>query len=369
MNCEIEFLPVGEASNAGDAIVVRYGYEHDYRLMLVDGGHQETATQIIEHLRSNFGPHARLEHVVLTHGDADHASGLRGVLEEIEVANLWLHRPWAEAAQVPGLFADKRWTPGGLQQRIRGDYAILSEIVQLAEGAGTTINDPYQGAQIGPFTVLSPSRWAYQRLVPQFDKTPDPDQEAIEAERMWIGKASLASRLMEQARTAVQSWTTETWEAERLRDGGVTSASNESSVILYGLFDVGRALLTGDAGINGLSWAANYATSTQIPLQDFKFVQIPHHGSRRNVGPTILNQLLGRPVPRGTPERFDAFVSAPADDAKHPRLVVLNAFTRRGAGILKTQGRKACWPGGFATRPGYDQAPSLPFYTQVEEYS
>lgn len=45
MKCEIEFLPVGSASKAGDAIVVRYGEPDDFRLMLVDGGHAETMDQ------------------------------------------------------------------------------------------------------------------------------------------------------------------------------------------------------------------------------------------------------------------------------------------------------------------------------------
>ena len=369
MNCEIEFLPVGEGEKAGDAIVIRYGSDPDYKLMLIDGGHQETGEQIVAHVRRHFGPNPRFEHVVLTHGDADHASGLRGVLEAIPVTNLWMHVPWLEAPAVRHLFSDKRWTDDGLQRRIEGEYGILDEIVTLATESGTAIRDPFQGAQIGPFTVLSPTRWAYGRLLPQFDKTPDPDQAAIEAERMWIGKAGVAARLFEAARAAVQSWTPESWNHERLKDGGVTSASNESSVILYGAFDSGRVLLTGDAGVNGLTWAAGEAERLNLTLQDFKFVQIPHHGSRRNVGPSILNRLVGAPVPQGTSPTFVAYVSAPADDAKHPRRVVINAFTRRGATPMATQGTGKCWPGGFATKPGYTSATGLPFYHEVEEYT
>ena len=44
----------------------------------------------------------------------------------------------------------------------------------------------------------------------------------------------------------------------------------------------------GDAGINALWWATNYAKAQGFVLRDFKFVQIPHHGSRRNVGPIRL---------------------------------------------------------------------------------
>ena len=38
MKCEVEFLPVGDGEKAGDCIVVRYGEEHAYHFMVVDGG-------------------------------------------------------------------------------------------------------------------------------------------------------------------------------------------------------------------------------------------------------------------------------------------------------------------------------------------
>jgi hypothetical protein len=62
-------------------------------------------------------------------------------------------------------------------------------------------------------------------------------------------------------------------------------------------------LLTGDAGINGLTWAADWADSLGLPLQNFSFVQIPHHGSRRNVGPAILTRLLGSMQQENDPTR------------------------------------------------------------------
>jgi hypothetical protein len=67
----------------------------------------------------------------------------------------------------------------------------------------------------------------------------------------------------------------------------------------------------------------------KIPLQSFKFVQIPHHGSKRNVGPAILNRLIGSPVAQGT-NKFTAFVSVPKKgEPKHPSKRVTNAFMRR----------------------------------------
>lgn len=369
MKCEIEFLPVGSASKAGDAIVIRYGEPHDFRLMLVDGGHAETGEEIVAHLKRHFGTNPVLDHVVLTHSDGDHASGLRTVLEQVKVNALWLHVPWLHADEALPLFADKRFTAEGLAKRIKDEYAMVDEVVSLALAQGSKVNSAFEGAQIGPFRVLSPNRDYYPYLLPQFDKTPDPDQPAIERVGLWIGKVSLADRLIEAARGALQSWTTENWYQERLRDGGITNASNESSVVMYGLFENGPVLLTGDAGLRGLTWAADAADGLGLPLQQFDFVQIPHHGSRRNSGPTILNRILGGIQPEGCATRFAAFVSAPTDDAKHPRRIVLNAFKRRGGRIIATQGLSKVHWGGFPAREGYLVAEVMPFFDRVEEYT
>nr|WP_294917901.1 MBL fold metallo-hydrolase [uncultured Neokomagataea sp.] len=369
LKCEIEFLPVGEGSKAGDAIVIRYGNVDAYELMLIDAGHAATGSEIVSHLKKYFGPNPILTHVVLTHSDADHASGLRTVLQEIEVKNVWLHVPWLLAEETCHLFKDKRWTPEGLSKNIKENYNIISDIYDLAVLNNCNVCLPFAGDNIGPFKVMSPSRYAYCYLLPQFEKTPEPDQEAIKAAQMWLGKETLVVKAMEAVKAAVQSWTTENWGNERLKDGGITSASNESSVVMYGSFELGNVLLTGDAGINGLNWAAEQAVSSDLPLQQFSFVQIPHHGSRRNVGPAILTRLLGDKQEESDSTRFTAFVSAPKDDDQHPRRIVINAFRRRGGKVIATQGRSKIHYGGFPRREGYSAAEPLPFFTQVEEYT
>jgi beta-lactamase superfamily II metal-dependent hydrolase len=369
MAIEVEFLPVGEKSCAGDAIVIRYGQPGAYGIMLVDGGVAETGDQIVTHIRQTFGAQSYINHMVLTHSDQDHASGLRTVLREMHVEHLWLHIPWHFAAEARQYFRDKRWTDQGLADAIKKEYDIIAEIVDLANAQNTTIHYPFEGDQIGPFTVMSPTRYAYVRLLPQFGKTPDPDQDALEAESWWIGKAPVgaAKAFVESIISKVSKWVGENWALETLRDNGLTSASNESSVVLYAQSDDRRYLLTGDAGRWALTWAAGYADRAGLPLQAFNCVQIPHHGSRRNVGPTILNRLLGPTQPAGT-EKFLGYASVPKDDDKHPRKVVMNAFTRRGGSILITAGSKAIFYGGFPKRDGYGPGQRQPMHTVVEGY-
>jgi beta-lactamase superfamily II metal-dependent hydrolase len=376
MNCEIEFLPVGDGCKAGDAIVIRYGSDNVYELMIIDGGTKESGKAIVEHIRSEFGPNKVISHVVLTHSDADHASGLTEVLSELTVKNLWLHVPWVSAAAARPYFADKRWTDAGLAQVLRTEYDLIDEIFEIALAKKTiNIYQPFAGSTIGPFRVLSPYESVYPLLLPQFPRTPDPDQEAIEAAGWWIGKppggmAQFVENILVKSLTKGPKWIQEKWANEWLKDGGITTACNETSVVLYADCEgSGRVLLTGDAGVWGLNMAANYAEKNGLVLQDFKFVQIPHHGSRRNVGPTILNRLLGPIQPESSRSRYTAFVSSPKDDSNHPRKMVLNAFLRRGAKVLATQGEKRVYFGGFPMRPNYHSiSQGMPFASVVEDY-
>jgi beta-lactamase superfamily II metal-dependent hydrolase len=371
MNCEIEFRPVGDASRAGDAILIRYGEPNNYQLMIVDGGNIDSGKELVAHVRALFGQNAVISHLVVTHADADHASGVREVLDGLPVQKLWIHAPWAVAKASLPYFKDKRFTEAGLRDKLAAEYDIIAEIVSSASAKQVPVTMPFAGAQIGPFVVLSPSQRMYEMLVPQFDRTPEPDQEALEAAGWWLSapKKNAAFALLQKAADSVRNWFTETWTKERLRDGGQTSASNESSVVLYGEFPSAQpVLLTGDAGIVALTAAADYAQQTNRPLQQFRFVQIPHHGSRRNVGPTILNRLLGPIQTEGTTSRFTAFVSAPKEDTTHPRQMVLNAFMRRGGNVLATQGAAKVYYGGFPSRPGYVAATNMQFVAHVEDY-
>jgi glyoxylase-like metal-dependent hydrolase (beta-lactamase superfamily II) len=178
MDCEIEFLPVGDGSKPGDAIVVRYGQDSRYELMVIDGGNQEAGERVVAHIRQHYGALAHVSHVLLTHSDADHASGLRTVIAELSVGKLWLHAPWVVADAALPYFKNKNWTPAGLRGAIKAEYDIISELVDLATKRGIAASLPFAGTNIGPFHVLSPSPHNYTLLVPQFDKTPDPDQEA-----------------------------------------------------------------------------------------------------------------------------------------------------------------------------------------------
>ena len=93
-------------------------------------------------------------------------------------------------------------------------------------------------------------------------------------------------------------------------------------------------LLTADVGPIGLAEAADFGA--QLGFNRPKFVQVPHHGSRHNVTPAVLNAWLGPKQPQGT-EIGAAFCSVGSNKHDYPRAQVTNAFMRRGFKVYSTR--------------------------------
>lgn len=362
MPYEIDFLPVGNGCS-GDAIAMRYldTAENRFKVLVIDGGTQESGEELVRHLRSTYAVQ-QIDYVVSTHPDNDHASGLRPIFESFLVKELWLHVPWLHASETHALFENPNWTAEALSAAIKREYPIIAEILNTASKSGTTVYEPFQGSRIGPFTVLSPSRTMYNNLLPLFRDTPKAKQNIVQALSKYI--AFFGQRVASVILDSVH----EHWGYETLREGGMTSAENESSVVLYGDIDERGVLFTADAGNQALAVAANFAAASNIDFGKLRFLQIPHHGSRNNISPSALNRMLGAPLTQGIDRGVTAYVSAGEADEDHPRKVVVNAFIRRGANVFPTRGKILNHRYGTQPRAGWINAQSAGFSNCVEEY-
>lgn len=359
---EIDFLPVGDGGS-GDAIAVRYGNPGNYKVMVIDGGTKESGKQLVEHIRKYYETNF-VDYVVNTHPDKDHASGLTEVLQNLDVGELWLHRPWHYIRDImnhinqnSNLILDGRVTEDSLRRKFEDEYyRYAKELEDMALDRGIAMDEPYTGCQIGSFYVLSPYiNWYLFDLIVNSDKTEDI--------KILAAKEKLFHALKDISFNIAESFGLET-----LREGGKTSNENESSVILYTKFNCNGILLTGDAGNIALNRAYNYAISCDVDIsQNLKFIQIPHHGSRRNVSPSILDKIVGS---RGKQpkESISAFVSVGENDPKHPRRVVTNAFIRRGCKVIETKGSAKRHRDNMPDRVGWIAAEPAPFYSKVESY-
>lgn len=124
-------------------------------------------------------------------------------------------------------------------------------------------------------------------------------------------------------------------------DSEGTSRENEMSVVQYAQIADAKILLTGDAGVETLEEAYQYAKKCGVPLPGLNFFQAPHHGGRRNLSSDILDKWLGPKLPaQPSAATFSVAISANEFDDDHPRKAVSRALIHRGGGILSTKGKK-----------------------------
>lgn len=274
-----------------------------------------------------------------------------------------MHRPWEYSADIRQYFKDGRITDESLAVRLQDKMAAAYALEELALKKEIPLHEPFQGAKIGAFYVMSPdSNWYVHTLIPDFAKSPEKKQ-AAEVDVDFI--KSLFASVKDAAAGVAESLGYET-----LREDVSTSAENESSVVLFGVIAERGILLTGDAGVQALTATANYAEANSVSLPEYvKFAQVPHHGSRNNVSPSVLDRLIGPKIYNwpGAP-RLTTFVSAAKDSEIHPRKMVINGFLRRGASVMTTKGQSICHHHNMGARDGWDAIESLHFSEEVESW-
>ena len=322
MGYEVHVLPVGNRYKSGDAIAVRWGRPGACKVLVYDGGSTASGKALVAHVRDRFRS-VRVDYVVSSHPDGDHASGLLSVLKRLEVGELLMHRPWLHSSAARDAVQTRHAAGTPPAHRLRSKLHAARKLEIAALQRGIPIHEPFQGADIGGFRVLSPSRdWYLDHLLPAFGG-PLPNPFAAAADAAPPGPADR-----------------ESWDQELLRESVHTSADNEASVVLWGHFDGQGVLLTGDAGIRALSHAADRAQAEGIDLPaQMSLLQVPHHGSRFNLSPSVLDRLLGPRKPQDDGQATKrAFVSAGTGSVAHPHAMVTNALLRRGATPYATRG-------------------------------
>jgi hypothetical protein len=279
---EVEFLEVN-SRKSGDAIIVRYNSGDSVQIHIVDGGFQNTGQTICEHLKKFYGDPTYIHRVIASHPDGDHTGGLRTILENYEIGELWMLRPWIYAHEIIGRF-QRYSSVDNLKKRLKEIYYNLAELEDIALKRGIDIFEPFQGRYIGNFLVLAPTKSRYLDLIVQSEKTP----ESIEAYKGTMMGYLLDA--LERTASYVRNMVNAAW-GEEIFSSRETSAENEMSVVQYSKLCDHQILLTADAGRSGLLEASLFykcifrrtttdiafsSTSSWFPtkcvLKDFQFM-------------------------------------------------------------------------------------------------
>lgn len=275
----IRFSQVGNGSKGGDAILIRLFDDNDgEHLVLIDGGYKETGDKIIKYIRSECST-LHIDAVFNTHPDRDHISGLVSILEDddITVGFIVMNRPWKDANFTKKMFEDKRITENSLIRRLKDAFDTAEKIEELAKEKDIKIYSGFAGVNWNNIlTVLGPSEELYKKGLLGSDKTPE---------------SYIKSGLEDYTPTKYSEEEYVKGKTIEWYDEEVTSKVNQTSLILSLIIGDLYVLLTGDAGKMALNEALDYYESQGGSAEDFDIVQLPHHGSRKNIDPEIIKRF------------------------------------------------------------------------------
>lgn len=326
--------------------------QHVQSVVVIDGGFSSSAQNFIAFISDHYDTDT-IDLVISTHPDGDHTGGLIPVLEEFKVGELWMHRPWEYESEVYSYLlkgsSNRRFTDA-----MKRALSSAWELEKAAKRRGIPITEPFENLTWadGAFRVLGPSQSYYEELAKDFGTT------ALEA---------LAAKLS-AAVTKAKERVVDLWDNEALVEPAADAVSNRnnSSVVLHVQLDDASVLFTADAGVPALTRALDAADA--LNLETARYVQLPHHGSKRNVGPTIMNRMLGDPVVEGTTSMREAFISAAKKGKpKHPAQRVLNAARRRGVNPFVTAGRSMLLSSSDRSRPNWSAMTPEAFISVYED--
>lgn len=364
MDYEIEFLPVGESSKSGDAILIRFGklnVPSEQRVILIDGGTRDTGEKIVEKIRNNYSTNS-IDLIISTHPDADHSFGLSYVLDNINVYKLCVHKPWERSNIIQTLFSNGKITNIALSKYIRDSLENVYDLVNVAKSKGVKVEEPFSDQTSifeGCIDVVGPSSYYYRSLLPGFRSTPGDSpvpvpfkpRTLLEIGFEWLGKSFETDKFTEPEIDA-------------------TSPENNSSVISLVKFDEDLFLFTADAGVPALTQAIDVIETKGYDLSKLKLLQIPHHGSKRNVGPKILNRILTPSRKVNEESKTWAFISAAREGApKHPSKHVTNFLIKKGYKVHVTKGTGISYKNKsrIPMRENGERSIPLNFYNSIED--
>lgn len=304
MDFVIDFLYVGD----GDAIIIwaRIPNNADY-VFFVDGGNFGNGKKVVEHYNKWIKPHLQSQRAIgfiNSHPHADHINGLLEIIGELgNEMSFGIYNDPVECITQEHKDRIHKAYVRNEDPDITHLYETFEQVEKL-NSLCTKFNLKRYNAYAedinffgGAFRLLSPSKDFYINMVQHF-----------------AGIDFLKTVDFSKKFSAVDEDEEDTKPCKIVDENNDASPENLTSSVIQ-LIDSKnlKYILTGDAGVD----AFDYMESDGFDNSNIRFVQLPHHGSRRNISTSWISKF--NPT---------FFLASAAGNNKHPRRAVINCIKR-----------------------------------------
>lgn len=338
--------------NLGDAdsIFVRHWANGVLTNILIDGGWKKDADQVEAFLRDRAKETgiAMIHHLVCSHSHDDHAQGLVELVDRkiFPISQAWVH----DTRTTHRVFTESR--SALLTQLGTSASRVLADIRESEETRHTLlasleqhripISSPFAGARIGPGMVLGPTESFFESQFKKLENINGIETWNQKLSHQWLEGIFDTESILEKRAQA---------EDEKELGSDPVSPENEVSTVIAFASDTEICLLTGDVGCEGLS---EVVERHQNHLRSVRWLQVPHHGSRRNMNLELIEHLAPQ----------TSFISCEGT-VKHPSRKLVNALKAQGGKVFSTHYSSAK---GYWLRQSLGNTPPLSMVSAIPLY-
>ena len=328
-------LPVGDSG----AFLVEVAANGAPTVALVGGGRNwQDGERVLRQLDAHYG--GRIDHMVLSHIDCEHALGLLHVAEALDkdrIGCAWVQDLSKHGVNVKRAVARARKKATEAESSVVRSVAThladsvesTQRLIDVLKEKGVPVKEAFADGtnRIGPFEVLGPTQAFFEDCVKFYDNVAMLDEmvEAAISFARGTDSHALGPAYYDQVLTEAV-------------DDPLTQ--EQASLVLLLTYEGDRYLFTGDAGRRALD-----AVADRDKMRNVHWLEVPNHGSKHNVNPALLD--LFRPAL--------AYISASGVGINpHPDLLL--ALESRGVAVYTTSKSGNVWHrrGDVPARTGYE---------------
>lgn len=331
---QVDMLPVGDA----DAFLLEVQLDGSPEVILIDGGKDwEDGERILRQLNAYYG--RRVDHLVLSHIDVDHARGLLHIVENLErdqIGQAWVHDLSKHGIGVRQAVRMARRLAGEAEstavRTVAGHLADSVEssqrLIQALRAKGVPVQEAFADGdnRIGPLEVLGPTVGFFKSCVQFYADV-----------RMFSKMVEQGISFRRRKTAGMGPAAPDEVLAQSIDD---PETERQASLVLLLEFEGDKYLFPGDAGRQAFA-----ACPGLEKARNLHWLKVPNHGSKHNLSPDLLD--LFRPSL--------AYVSTSGVGINpHPDLV--SALKHRGAVVYSTSRSGNVWHrrGDVPPRAGFE---------------
>ena len=295
----VEMINVGK----GDAILVELRDLSNKGLtLIIDGGCDEKDVEILPFLEQHHVNNTKV--VISTHSDNDHIGGLSEIISAVKPVSVLINDP--RDYQVESVFINRarRELSADDFNTLESALDRITEVRTSARTAGSQVSSAFASPK--PIITWGPWNVYVVGPTPQFYN------------EIWLNAGGLNDLYRSDDENIIETLVK---TGKSILDDGIdTNGMNNTSIMILIEGPSEKILLTGDAGMRAIREAHNIRDLSNLSILD-----VPHHGSRRNLDSALIE--LMRPIM--------AYISSPGTN-KHPRNAIVKKLQQVGSVVYST---------------------------------